>query len=202
MIVDNFDKIRNLISFGKNKEYFYFCQIIMRKKDTDKADKSSVVLKSIYIDSEECWDKKRPMIKDLCDKTGARAYINITSKSYEVMTKQMLKMISDRIISNEFQNPQTIAEKAAGTIKGDYPIWIVDIDELEVEQLNVYKDIINICEPILDEHKVIDVLITKNGFHILSRPFNTQMFSVECRKLGMLVPDIHKNNPTLLYCNN
>ena len=59
-----------------------------------------------------------------------------------------------------------------------------------------YSEITNIlynCEPI-NTVKIITKIETKNGFHLISRPFNSQKF-------GEWLPtiQIHKNNPTILF---
>lgn len=204
MIIDNFNDIKRIIFFDDDKQnIFYFVQLLLRKKDMpEKVGSNSVVIKSLYIDSWDCWKKKESFIKDLCDKTGARAYIHPMPKSYNAMTKQMLKIISDKIYNGDFQSPQLIAEKAAGTIKGDFPRWIVDLDNITEDIIAKYIHIINDnCEPIKGD-KIIAQIRTKNGYHLITEPFDVLKFKVLVENNGLAIPDIHKNNPTVLYIND
>ena len=204
MILDNFRAIEKILFFDDRQETFYFIQVLLRKKDLpEKVGSNSVVLKTMYVDSMDSWKKKEALIRDLCDKTGARAYIHPMPKSYKMMTKQMLKIISDKIYNGDFQSPQNVAEKAAGTIKGDFPRWVVDLDNITAEQTKEYIDIINnVCEPREMTSKDILTLPTKHGFHLIAKPFNVNTLKIECENRGMVFPDIHKNNPTLLYVND
>ena len=60
-------------------------------------------------------------------------------------------------------------------------------------KLNSYIEIeINTIEPKGD--KILAVIPTLNGVHLITKPFNLQKF----KELYPLI-DVHKNNPTLLY---
>ena len=204
MIINNFDDLKKIMFFDDKQGLFYFVQIIMRKKDMpNKVSGDKTVIKTMYIDSMETFEKKTPMIIDLCDKTGARAYIHPMPKSYRDMTKQMLKILSDKIFADDFQSPQNVAEKAAGIINGDFPRWIVDLDNIEESNIGMLENIINEdCEPTDKRNKVITRIKTKNGYHLITEPFNIAKFKDILVSHGKPVPDIHKNNPTVLYVND
>lgn len=204
MIINNFDDIKKILFFDSKKEFFYFVQIIIRKKDMpNKVSGDKNVIKTMYIDSMETLEKKTPMIKDLCDKTGARAYIHPMPKSYKDMTKQMLKILSDKIFADDFQSPQNVADKAAGIIKGEFPRWIVDLDNVKESDIGLYEYVINNdCEPLDKRNKVITRIKTKNGFHLITEPFNLNGFNGVLTFLEKEIPDVHKNNPTVLYVND
>ena len=53
---------------------------------------------------------------------------------------------------------------------------------------------INSLQPI-DEDKIIAQIPTKNGVHLITKPFNKSEFSKIHKNI-----DIHKTNPTLLFC--
>lgn len=206
-LIDNFEQIKKLLTFSKDKEYFYFCQIIVRRKDLDDQSTMSsnnIVIRTIYIDSLEKFNREEKIIKNICKETQGRAYINIAPKSYKLLTKQMLKLLTDRICNEDYISPQKISDSAAGMIKSFQPVWLVDIDDKDYKILNLCTDIIdNKCEPFdnIQNSKIIDVIETKNGCHLLTKPFNLNKFQEECKKAGLLMPDVHKNNPTILYIN-
>jgi hypothetical protein len=76
--------------------------------------------------------------------------------------------------------------------------WIVDVDSNE-EICNTYIDIINRIRP-STQYKIICKLKTKNGFHIITRPFDIKEFTENRIGMGLTPVDIHKDNPTILYC--
>lgn len=42
--------------------------------------------------------------------------------------------------------------------------------------------------------KIYDYIPTKNGYHIITKPFNLKQFKDKYPDI-----DVHKNNPTILY---
>ena len=58
------------------------------------------------------------------------------------------------------------------------------------------EKLINGLQPIGE--KLIGTIPTVNGFHMITRPFNLAEFRKYMELQGD-VPDIHKDNPTLLY---
>lgn len=67
--------------------------------------------------------------------------------------------------------------------------WIIDIDTKDMNEVNRISDIICLVEPV--GNKTISVIETKNGYHLISKPFNLSKADIH--------HDIHKNNPTILY---
>ena len=86
--------------------------------------------------------------------------------------------------------------------------WIVDIDEKEISPLMV-AHIEYGCDPISKfetdflgfgcdfNSKIITTIPTKNGWHLITKPFNRKQFSDKYPKV-----DIQINNPTILYYEN
>lgn len=83
--------------------------------------------------------------------------------------------------------------------------WIIDIDEKEISPLMLAYIEYN-CFPIskweydfnniptIFNSKIIIKIPTKNGWHLITKPFNLQQFKQQYSDV-----DIQKNNPTLLY---
>jgi hypothetical protein len=84
--------------------------------------------------------------------------------------------------------------KAYESVCGEYGTgknksWIVDIDVKDMKEVNRVSDLINGFEP--EVNKFISILETKNGYHLITKPFNISKVDIP--------HDIHKNNPTILY---
>ena len=56
------------------------------------------------------------------------------------------------------------------------------------------ENIIENCEP-FNEKKVVAVIPTLHGYHLITKPFNKMKFN---QLYGKQI-DIHDNNPTLLF---
>jgi len=45
-------------------------------------------------------------------------------------------------------------------------------------------------------NKILAIIETKNGYHLITKPFNSQTFGEKYPEI-----EIHRNNPTILYVN-
>ena len=124
---------------------------------------------------------------------GARAYINLAPKSIKKTTMLQLKYLAQRAYERDFKKIWKSWNTCAGEIKGEEPRWVVDIDE-KIAWGNI-MDFIDTLEPYSKDTKFITNIPTKSGWHIITTPFNLQQFKEVYPDI-----DVHKNNPTLLYC--
>ncbi len=196
-MLNNFDRIKPMLKFKEG--FFYFVQILQRKKDHYKgqvngANNNSRLIKAYYIDNAEYLDFVRPEIIQLCSVFNARAGINLNRRSYEMMAYQHLKKITDQILNKDFVNASRAYNSACGKFANETDkVWIIDIDEADRQMaISTMADVLHDCQPIGD--KYIGHIPSKSGIHFLARPFNVQMFKEKYPDL-----DIHKNNPTNLY---
>ena len=111
------------------------------------------------------------------------------------------------MLNNQFDYIYRSYESAAGmkNVNIGNPRWIVDIDEKEISPL-ILSHIEFGCDPInkfesnfLDfecefNGKVIAKIPTKNGWHLITKPFNLQQFKQQYSNI-----EVQKNNPTLCY---
>ena len=191
-MVNNFELIKSFLEFP-NDDIYYHLQILRRGKDHPDMSAANRVIKSYFICSLENLDYVEEEIKKLCEFFGARAYINLASKSIKKTTMLQLKYLAQRAYEGDFKKIWKSWNTCAGEIKGEESRWVVDVDSLSSV---IVRDVINCIHKIQPENydKVKEVIPTKNGFHIISEPFNLQQFKE-------IYPDIdvHKNNPTILY---
>ena len=199
-MIDNFELIKSLLTFP-NDDIYYHLQIIRRGKDHPDLAAANKSFKSYFICSLESLDYVEQEIKDLCKFFGARAYINLTPKSIKKTTMLQLKYLTQRMYEGDLKKIQRSWNTCAGEIKGKEPRWVVDIDDTNIDNTNLQKEnyeerlvkYLAYLEPI--GNKVIAKIPTKSGFHLITTPFNIQRFKEQCPDI-----DVHKNNPTLLYC--
>jgi len=105
-----------------------------------------------------------------------------------------LSKISQQILNKDY----TSVKNAYASVSGLYTSelnkkWIIDIDEKDRRFVNEVLNFINRIEQPVGE-KFVDLLETKNGFHLITKPFNLQEFKQQYPTI-----DVHKNNPTYLY---
>ena len=203
-MIDNFELIKSLLEFPNN-DIYYHLQIIRRGKDHPELPAKNRMIKSYFINDINDLDFYEQEIKKLCEIFGARAYINLAPKSIERTTLLQVKYLSQRVYDGDYKKIWKSWDTCAGEVKGEKPRWVVDIDSKDKFEILEIKRFINSLSakilPMLDtipptnRELVLTEIPTKNGIHLITKPFNLQQFKEKYPDI-----DIHKNNPTLLYC--
>ena len=210
-MVDNFELIKPLLSFDKHGD-FYFLQLLQRKKDgcnvPNSSDNQRRLVKDYHITSTEKLDSLRDEIIASCNETGARAYIRLNKRNYRTVSmafaeETLMKARTNQEFGNTFNEINSVIGRYPEPGKGN-KTWIVDIDNTNVDS-NLVKDIkdiiVNYCQP-FDVEKIVAVIPTKSGVHLITRPFNQEtfyrMFS-QFKLSNEKEVDIKKDNPTVLY---
>lgn len=201
-MVDNFYNIRDLLEFPEENN-FYFLQILKRRKDNPDLGRDMVHIADYYIYSLEQFDGLKQRIIDQCNSENARAYFRLNRRDAKKVAMQVLKRTVDYIMSEDYRAVKNAFASCAGEFHSDPDKkWIVDIDWKDVPlgmdpDDHVNRVISKIQELVLETGKddTIYTLNTKNGIHLISRPFNLQKFRTFYQGI-----DVHKENPTILYC--
>jgi len=199
-LINNFDLFREVLEFN-NEDEFYFVQILIRGKDGHKeqgvnGNNKNRLIKYYTIRSVDELIQKEDEIKSICHALNARAYIHPTKRSFSQVADEMLRVTTDMYLSGK----NIIGLKGAySTACGKSYIskdkkFVIDLDGEDADKL---VDILNFVEIWCDpkaESKFEYKVPTAHGIHLITKPFNTQLFSTKYPDI-----DVHKNNPTLLY---
>lgn len=201
MRVSNFTAIYPILDFRKDDgDTFYHLQIIKRKKENPEIGSNSRVIKTYYLDSKEALLKYEEEIKLLCKQHNARACINLNRRSYEKAAFQTLRKVADQIMNKDFRSVKNAFNSVCGAhMDESFKKWIIDIDSFDEGELSYAASVVDMCDP-LEGNKLLMTLPTKNGYHLIVSPFNVMQFKEYYKQQETWeVPDIHKNNPTILY---
>ena len=204
-MIDNFDLIERLLTF-ENEDEFYMLQILKRRKENPEMKGDSKPVKTLYIHRSGQLTELKEDLVFLARHHNARIYINLNVKSFRKCTCHCLAEMAKRIANEDFHKPYKIFDSVAGSAGAARDTrWIIDVDwpeiifESHLEPLKRQRYIKDMSEflkgiqPVGD--KVIAVVPTKNGVHVVTKPFNSNDFS------KVYTDDsIHKNNPTLVWC--
>jgi hypothetical protein len=194
--MNNFEIIKPLLKF-ENPNEFYFLQIIARKKDIEGMKGNNRVIKDYYIFSLKDLEDKMEEIIKLCDLFQARAYIRLSRRNSETIAKKMIAELGLAFQNNSFQHLRKIYSTVVGKDKGLDNLRLIDVDfdsgvTFVTNPIRELGAILADLKPIGE--KIIASIPTKNGVHIITRPFDLQAFKEIFTQM-----EIHKNNPTLLY---
>ena len=98
-------------------------------------------------------------------------------------------------MNKDYKSVRNAFESVCGEYgSGKDKFWIIDIDPEHFELAPNLKWHLTDLEPI--GNKVQTEIATKNGYHIITTPFNMAKF----KELYPEV-DVHKNNPSVLFCS-
>lgn len=200
-MVDNFKQIKDFMEFKEGE--FYFLQILQRKKDVKIGQKvsgpnnNSRLVKAYFVHSLEYLNFIESEVKELCHTFNARAMVHLQRRSYERIALQTLKLVTDNLINKNFDKVHKVYTSACGKFGTGEKFWIIDIDKEDLNKLSytwfdyISTDLYNI-QPI--GSKVVDIIPSKSGQHIITKPFNLQEFTKIYPDIG-----IHKNSPVNIY---
>lgn len=199
-MVDNFAIIKSLLEFN-SKDDFYHLQLIKRKKDNPGLpgkNNNSRCIKTYYVTSPEYLEDRKAEIIGICTATNSRACINLNRRSFEKLAYQTLKKISDQILNKDFEHVRKAYESVCGAYSNESDKkWIIDIDDVNFNAGHFLDHIYNLAPY---GEKGIAKIGTKNGYHLIVKPFNVAQLRSDNEIDGLNYNfDIHKDNPTILY---
>ena len=198
-LVNNFNLFKEIMEFN-NEDEFYFVQILIRGKDghTEQGvngNNKNRLIKYYTIRSVDELCRKEEEIKSICHALNARAYIHPTKRSFSEVADATLRVTTDMYLSGK----NVVGLKGAySTACGKSFIsndkkFVVDIDKEDENLVDIVNFIEIWCDP-KAEAKFLYKVPTAHGVHIITKSFNTKLFSERYPDI-----DVHKNNPTLLY---
>lgn len=196
MSVNNFQLIANLLDFSDPKT-FYFIQILKRRKENPDMKTGVRVIDNFYLYETEDFEKIKDKIIDTCKINNARAYINVNRLDLERVALFTSKKIIELIIQGDYKAVKNAYTSVCGSYSSqNEKRWIVDIDVKDDNIINkVCACIRNLQQEITkSNYKVLAVLPTKNGVHIISNPFNLQKFKERFPDI-----EVHKSGLTVLF---
>lgn len=195
-VINNIEILIPLMRFEDPDEYYHL-QILKRKKENPELGSNSYVVKTYYVQNEQYLRDKMDEIAQLCDFHNARAYINLSPRSFERIAFHTLKKVTDIIMNRDYKSVRKAYESVSGEYgNGKRKKWVVDIDSFDREYIERVKSDVLAFQVDAKQVPIAVEIPTKNGLHLITNPFDV-------RKIKSVYPelDLHKNNPTILYMN-
>jgi len=196
-MIDNFDNIRSILTFPESQDdrYFYFLQIMQRRKDNPELSGNNRIIKSYYVHSLDYFDKIKSEVITLCETFNARAGIRLNLRDARQVGFAAMQQMVTSLQQPDYRHFQRVYEKAAGQhCMKDGRTWILDIDEGTHWHENYWKlpFMLGDIEPAGD--KLVKVIPSNSGYHLIVKPFNLQQAKDLLKDI-----EIHKDNPTNLF---
>lgn len=193
-MIDVFEDIRELLQF-ESEDDFYYLQILQRKKENPQIGSNSKVIRNYYIESIQYLEDRYDNIKALCKFFNARAMLRLNKRSYRKTAFKAMQNMANSMANGEYYFVKKSYDRACGNGHNDRnKKWIVDIDGIDKdsEEIIMISSYINNLKP--DGYKILAILPTKNGTHLITSPFDLQNFKQKYTDI-----DIHKDNPINLF---
>lgn len=209
MKVDNSEKVRSMLLFEEPGD-FYVVEIIKRRKDNLEMARGEDNIRDYYIDSLEEYDRLLPRIKRMCECEKARGYIRVNKRNYNKIGLKLIKRIADYVDSNQsFAIKNAFKSVVSEEHSDPDKKWIVDIDWVDFEpEHEIHNEILSGTSKVAElisfvihlqhlsgREPLSEMLPTKNGMHLITRPFNLEHFKKEYPNVA-----IHRDNLTMIYC--
>ena len=201
MEIDNFDILMKHMDFIDVNDR-YIVHVMRRPKDCKAlanqlgASEAQRLIRTYYIDNLDYLKAKIPAIKELCRSCNARAYLIAAPKdNFDCLMNLGQKILETIRNKNYSVKPEHLLRQAyCENHKSRKKQWIIDLDNDEMhgwtkdEVIALIKAIIHedckhgeeeaekICNEIYD-------VPTRNGFHIITPPFNLQKALKKCAML-------------------
>lgn len=187
-MVNNIEIIRNNLKFDKFGE-FYYISIIQRSKDgilIRGAHDNARRIRTFYVFSLEEFDKIIPFITEICDKLGARAYIEMNRKNIFKCQLECIKRLLE-VIEHQTLKSRTIMDSVVAAAPSRDKLWLIDVDAPEA-----LEEVVNYIEK---KNATYYIIPSVNGKHIITSRFDPREWYFENA-------EIKRNAFTLLYYND
>lgn len=192
MTIDNFEKVKEILDFESDVEYFYMIEILKRKKDkgNEHVNKNSKIIDYFYIYSSDDLDKYKFIIQEKCKSNNARAYIRITRRDLKKVGFAVAQRTLEYLSKEQYRPIQKVYPKVCGSMPDKKKKWLIDLDDLEHKNA--------VVEYLKKSNISFTEISTVSGIHYITDPFNLHEYGNFFEKLDIT---IHKDNSTLLFFN-
>jgi hypothetical protein len=197
-MVDNFDAFRKLLNFTEKGD-FYFIQCLLRRKDHPDLSKSEKCIDSFYIYNLDEYDHLIEKMKAKADSEGARVYVRVNKRNDKRIALAFMAELARKIYEEDHAGVRKIYTSMCGKYgsEKERKLFLVDCD---FKDQGLLIDVMGFISELREQHKMPELMHcfipTKNGFHILTSPFNIHEFKKKYMDI-----QVDGDASTLLYCN-
>ena len=200
-MVNNFYTMSSWFDNLTDQGDFFFVQVIQRKKECNVGSNNNVIKDYSFFDKETFLAKKDEIIT-LCKTFNARAYFWVNPRNCKQVQFEIIREATEAIECNSRKLFKCISKAIGQRRNSNYKsIWILDFDTKDTELINKYLNIAMECRH-SGSGLIFDLIPTVNGFHVLTKGFDSEQFKQKLAIANLDNIDIHKDNPTVLYYNN
>ena len=163
--------------------------------------KDMVIIDNYFVYELEHFNGLEEKITKQCIDNNARAYIRLNRRSAKQVALKTLGRIAKMIEDENYKHVKRAYLSCAGEYhKEEDKTWIIDLDRngASDEAYDAYiNSVVFTAQGLIQETEKDDTIRfipTKNGMHLICRPFNKKKFKNIFPEI-----DLHLDNPTILF---
>lgn len=178
LLVDNFDKVKNVVQWKPEQTYYKFVALIRAKdyKDGERPvlldkEKQECFVRQWLVDSEEYFDRVKEDMKTVVEMFRCRLYMTLDRKSTmktlmaarDVVNRQLdsyLGVKEPQVSVKMFNKLVPSVTQLTESSDKEGRRWMFDVDTKDVNVLNVVK---KLCGT-----DYLEFFETKNGYHVVA----------------------------------
>ena len=178
LIVDNFDKVKNVVQWKPEQTYYKFVALIRAKDYKDgefpvlfDKEKQECFVRQWVVDNEEYFERVKEDMKTVVEMFKCRLYMTLDRKSTmktliaarDVINRQLdsyLGVKEPQVSVKMFNKLVPSVTQLAESSDRDGRRWMFDVDTKDVNVLNVVK---KLCGEFY-----LETFETKNGYHVVA----------------------------------
>lgn len=178
LIVDNFDKVKNVVQWKPEQTYYKFVALIRAKDYKDgefpvllDKEKQECFVRQWFVDNEEYFERVKEDMKTVVEMFKCRLYMTLDRKSTmktliaarDVINRQLdsyLGVKEPQVSVKMFNKLVPSVTQLAESSDRDGRRWMFDVDTKDVNVLNVVK---KLCGEFY-----LETFETKNGYHVVA----------------------------------
>lgn len=178
LIVDNFDKVKNVVQWKPEQTYYKFVALIRAKDYKDgefpvllDKEKQECFVSQWLVDNEEYFERVKEDMKTVVEMFKCRLYMTLDRKSTmktliaarDVINRQLdsyLGVKEPQVSVKMFNKLVPSVTQLAESSDRDGRRWMFDVDTKDVNVLNVVK---KLCGEFY-----LETFETKNGYHVVA----------------------------------
>ena len=200
-MVNNFLDIKKYLVF-KSADDFYLLFIKKRRKDNPGLEHGEIEISTFYITSVIDLERLMPLIISICNTTNSRSYINLNSRSFKSVALHTNKKLGEILVNGDYKYARKIYESESNSHSNtEDKKWLIDFDYEDghgctKNDQNTFNEMIEFIEKeqkICGNEPLSDIIRTKFGVHVITRPFRINRFKEKYPNI-----DVHKEPVTLL----
>lgn len=184
-MINNLEAVLPFMPAEADGDTFCYTELLDRSKATGGNNRVRL-LRTFYHHSQAELREHFPLIQQLCDRNGVRAYTRLSPRSYAKVGRLFATLVVESALVGHWKDQRHIYARCCGRVTPNRKLWLIDVDDPAA-----WADWHN--DPSFFPTQVLGVIPSRKGFHVIVNPWDQSRFPLPAGN------QVHRDNPTNLY---